>query len=133
VGGGLGAAAGDFGFGNLWRRKGHKAREVLKFPVWRSGSGGRIEPFSFFLLPPFNYPRPILKSENSIYARSICVFALENAKSTLWAVLCSLTGPIWIDKVMGFLWPSLNSAWWWLLSHTKVCASKRKKLWLPRT
>jgi hypothetical protein len=48
VGGGLGAAAGDFGFGNLWRRKGHKGREVLKSPVWRSGSGGRMEPFSFY-------------------------------------------------------------------------------------
>jgi hypothetical protein len=29
------------------------------------------------LLPPSVYPRPILKSEKSIYARRICVFALE--------------------------------------------------------
>jgi hypothetical protein len=36
------------------------------------------------ILPPFIYPRPILKSENSIYARPICVFALENTKSSLW-------------------------------------------------
>jgi hypothetical protein len=36
------------------------------------------------ILPPFNYPRPILKSEKSIYARFICVFALGNTKSTLW-------------------------------------------------
>jgi hypothetical protein len=52
--------------------------------TFRGFSARNQGPNPNYVLPLFNYPRPISKSKKSIYARPICVFALKSTKSTLW-------------------------------------------------
>jgi hypothetical protein len=62
----------------------YQMTKSMKFMCFLHQSDGLSKHMDTFILPPSIYPRPILKSENSIYARPICVFALENIKSSLW-------------------------------------------------